>query len=71
MIEAAPTTEPVERSNSPAIIRSPIGNGDDAELGGGVEPARRAGEREEAVGAADEGEEDVDHEGGDGRPDPD
>ncbi|KSV71987.1 hypothetical protein N182_29960 [Sinorhizobium sp. GL2] len=26
MIEAAPTTEPVERSNSPAIIRSPIGS---------------------------------------------
>ncbi len=49
IIDAAPTTEPTERSNSPPIISMPIGNGDDAEIGGGVEPVggaeRRSGIR--------------------------
>ena len=60
IIEEAPTTEPTERSNSPPIISMPIGERDDAEIGGGVEPVGRAERRQKAVLTRHDGEESED-----------
>ena len=41
-MEDAGTIDPTEMSNSPAIIKKPDRQGDDAHLGGDVQPARPA-----------------------------